>query len=506
MDGERLILECVRIARPGLPPLEGTVVLEDGLISAVQHGRLRDRVSNAERVDCRGGVLFPGFEDPHCHPLALGSALLSADCRPSAVPDIAGLRRALTNWSAENPGEPIVRGSGYDELALREGRHPDRGDLDAAVADRPVVLTHSSGHAHVLNTAALRLAGITAATDEPDGGYIDREPGSGEPSGLLLEMSQWLDEHLTDSVAGKADRYARAASTEFLRNGVTSVTDAGHLNDVRTPAIWERLASSQVFVPRVTAMIGYRAGAPSRRTGEASEHGTVKVMLTLTGGRLEPGMETLAEIIAGASKAGSEVAVHAVEREAIMAVCETVRSARGRGLGLPAVRIEHASECPAEVSRALKAAGVKVVTQPGFIFARGDRYLTARTRGHGVPARYLYPFRRWQSDGVPVVASSDAPFGPVSPLVGIGAAATRRTTTGKTLAPSERIPVADAMKLYLRASGSPEGGPAWLGLNAGQPADLALLDSDPQEVAATAIGRIKCLMTVVSGQVAWTGL
>lgn len=504
MHRGRLILEHARITRPGLPAFDGNVLIEDGSIAAIQAGPLRDRTPNIQRVDCRGAALFPGFQDLHCHPLALGSALLAADCRPATAPGIGDVQRSLVVWAAANPQEPIVRGFGYDQLRLREQRHPNRLDLDQAVADRPVVLAHSSGHACVLNSAALRLAGVDASTDEPPGGYIDRDPESGAPSGLLLEMSGWVERRLGIEVPGRAERYARAANQEFLRNGVTAVTDAGHLNDARTFELWDDLVSSGAFAPRVTVMSGIAFRPAVFGTGRVSA-GPLKVMLTRTAGRLTPGEEELRRIFDGAVADGIDVAVHAVERTAIELVCKVVLSSRVRAQGRHPirVRVEHASESPAAVSKTLKAAGVSVVTQPGFIHARGDRYIAARRTEGGLPGTDLYPFRRWQLEGIPVSASSDAPYGPVSPLAGIAGAAGRRTEMGRALGASQRISVLEALKLYFQVDGSAPEASGWAALRAGEPADLVLLEEDPQQVAAQAIARIRCLMTVIGGQIAW---
>ena len=86
-----------------------------------------------------------------------------------------------------------MRAVGYSEVDLAEGRHPTRWDLDAAAPDHPVRLIHRSGHACVLNSLALRLCGVDIATEEPPGGYLERDTSSGEPTGLLLEMNELVE-------------------------------------------------------------------------------------------------------------------------------------------------------------------------------------------------------------------------------------------------------------------------------------------------------------------------
>ena len=119
--------------------------------------------------------------------------LLGVDCSPSAVTSIEDIAEQLKIRAADAPPESWIRGTGYNEFYLRENRHPTRWDLDAAVPDRPVRLTHRSGHAVVLNSRALALAGIHRDTPDPAYGVIERNETTGEPTGLLLEMDDYLD-------------------------------------------------------------------------------------------------------------------------------------------------------------------------------------------------------------------------------------------------------------------------------------------------------------------------
>ena len=109
----------------------------------------------AESVDCEGRTLMPGFVDAHCHLLATAGALTGLDCGPGKVGSIEDLKRLVRNAAAGG----WVRGYGYDELKLAEGRHPNRWDLDEAAADLPVRLDHRSGHAVALNSTALNWQG-----------------------------------------------------------------------------------------------------------------------------------------------------------------------------------------------------------------------------------------------------------------------------------------------------------------------------------------------------------
>ena len=85
-----------------------------------------------------------------------------------------------------------IRCGGYDEFYLKEKRHPTRRDLDLPTSIHPIKLTHRTAHAHVLNSLALKLAGISKETPDPDGGLIERDIRTGEPTGLLYGMGDFL--------------------------------------------------------------------------------------------------------------------------------------------------------------------------------------------------------------------------------------------------------------------------------------------------------------------------
>jgi predicted amidohydrolase YtcJ len=140
-------------------------------------------------IDCAGKTVIPGFNDAHCHPLALTASLLSVDCGPASARSIRELQARIRQRAEQTPQGEWIRAKGYNEFYLAERRHPNRWDLDQASPDHPVKLSHRSGHACVLNTLALKLLGICKETAEPQGGIIERDLESGEPNGLLFEMN-----------------------------------------------------------------------------------------------------------------------------------------------------------------------------------------------------------------------------------------------------------------------------------------------------------------------------
>ena len=144
------------------------------------------------RVDGGGRTLLPGLIDAHGHVMGLG--LRRAPARPRSAP-----ARSPTCSSGCAPMPRPIRttrwivGRGWNQELWPDKRFPTAADLDAVVADRPVVLERVDGHAVVANSAALKAAGITAATKDPVGGKIERD-ASGKPTGLLVDAAMDLVE------------------------------------------------------------------------------------------------------------------------------------------------------------------------------------------------------------------------------------------------------------------------------------------------------------------------
>ena len=309
-------------------------------------------------IDCGGGLVLPGFVDAHCHPLALAASLTEVDCRPPTVRSVEEIVDAVRARAAETPPGEWVRARGYNESELTEGRHPNRWDLDRATAAHPVRLMHSTRHAAVLNTAAMREVGIGTDTDEPPGGTIDRALESGEPTGLLLDMGEWLSSRmppLSETVFADA---VREAGQRMLSQGVTTVTDAGPGNTPGSWSTYSRLKIDDDFAPRVVMMAGARhvgrfadAGLHFGAGNDELRIGHAKVMLTASIGRLEPDPDELKALVEYAARMGFPVAIHAVETEAVRTAADAIAEAI-RKVGPPSVphRIEHCSEVPGRLA------------------------------------------------------------------------------------------------------------------------------------------------------------
>jgi predicted amidohydrolase YtcJ len=481
---------------------------------AVDSGRIVAVGSDAEMspfqsagsrlIDCRGGALLPGFIDAHCHLLSYAASLLSVDCSPAAVSSIAGIQDALRRKAAQASPGTWLRATGYDETALAEGRHPTRWELDAAAPDHPVRLIHRSGHACVLNSLALSLAGITIATEEPPGGYLERDTTTGEPSGLLIEMNEIVDAVIPPLSGEELAQGVEQAVRVFLSQGVTSIQDATAGNGPAEWATFRRLIEGGRLPLGVTLMEGFasRGQMPPADLPGRLRRGPVKIAIKEVGDDIYPDEEGLAAVVEQVHREGRQVAIHAVgERAVTAAVAAIKRALSGRPRADHRHRIEHCGVCPPELAGRIGRAGIAVVTQPSFLYFNGDRYL-AQVPPSDLP--HLYPLGRLHRAGVEVASSSDAPVVSPQPLRSIESAITRRTRDGVSLSPEEALDVEDALRCHTWSA-------AWAAFEegergsiaSGKDADLVLLSGDPTAVPPDDITTLIVEMTIIGGEVAW---
>lgn len=332
-------------------------------------------------IRCR--VAMPGpYTDHHVHLLATAAARLSIDV--SGARSIAALLETVRSGLADHRG--WIRAWGYEEWALEERRHPTREDLDRVARGRPLVLHHRSGHAAVLNRAALDEVG---EGDHPDGVLFDRHD-------LLARVPRLAADALEAAAA--------QVSREWWAAGLEAVVDATHTNG---PAELETLASWAMrgtVRQKVTAMASFESIGLlppfGGRVGNV-EVGWVKLMPAAGG------LDLIAGRVARAHSSGYPVAVHVVDVEALEATLVSLEaSAPPPGL---VDRIEHnALSLPEQVPR-IASSGAMVVANPGFLLHRRgkyDRELTA------VERTWLVRIGSLLRAGVQVRAGSDSPVTP----------------------------------------------------------------------------------------------
>jgi hypothetical protein len=487
-------------------PRAKLVAIRGDKILAVGGGEMLGGVRGAKTrvIDCQGRTLVPGFNDAHCHLFSLIRSLCGLDLSPSSVSSIAEIKAVLRRHARNLPPGGWISGSAYNEFYLAEKRHPDRRDLDEASPDHPVILTHRSLHACVLNSLALSLAGITRETPEPAGALIEREE-SGEPSGLLFEMVGYLREKVVPPLSDDelAEGMAKA-SEHYLSLGITSLQEASVTNNLARWQTLKRFKDSGRLKSRVFMMFGLDALSQFQEAnlnfGAGDSH------LRLGGVKLMVGEATrlpeLKQQAFLAHKAGFPLAIHCVEPGTVEAAI-TVLEYLNNELPRPErrQRLEHCSECPPPLLERLIKLGAMVVTQPPFLYYSGERYLATIPPAR---LRWLYRLRSFLDGGLVVAGSSDSPVVPDNPIVGIYGAVTRRAQSGQELSPEEAVSAEQALEMYTINAACASSEERLKGsITPGKLADIVVLSADPLQSPPEQIKDIRVEMTLINGRVVW---
>lgn len=451
-----MLLRDVEVGgRPGLD-----VRLAEGRI--VEVGERLSR--GGEEIDGRGGALIPGLCDHHIHLFATAARADSVTLE-DARGDLAARIEAA---AAARPEGAWIRAFGWHEALAGD---LTRADLDRLAPRHPLRVQHQTGALWVLNSRALAAL---PADDDP--------PGLDRASGRLFRGDAWLRARLPASPPPLAPIGARLAAL-----GVTAVTDASVTTDAGAAA---RLAAAHRegdLPQRLMLMSGAELAAPA---DGAFAVGPVKVLLD---DHALPDLDDFIDRIGRARAWGRAVAVHCVTAGELALSLAAFAAAGAR----PGDRIEHGGVIGSAAIGELRALGLTVVTQPGFVRERGDRYL-AEVDPADRPD--LYRCASLMAAGVPVAASSDAPYASPDPWAAIAAAADRRTLSGAVLGAAEAVRPAAALDMYLGSAADPGGPPRRVA--AGAPADLCLLHGTLAEALADpSAGRVR--LTLIGGCVAY---
>jgi len=504
------------------------MLIRDGRIAAVgDPGEVRAAAgpgAAVARLD--GATVIPGLIDAHCHVADVGYLAAGADCSQPSAPDIPAIQARLREASTRTPAGSWVTGSGYVEYRLREGRHPTRDDLDQAVPDRPAVVYHTSLHACVLNSAALRAAGFDDRQPDPPGGAFGRD-GEGRLDGVVFEgpMFALFEQNLRDDItrmgAAERARLIERAGQHLAALGITAACDADLRRD--TFAAFAEADQAGALRQRIYGLVVHdqvdwllAGGLQGRHSGRlateavkiwadggmssrtAAIHGTYPVP-PHGSGILFFSRDELTAMVREFDTRGFQVAVHAQGDRAIETVLDAyaaVLGTSGPGRNPRRHRVEHAGAMYPPLAARAADLGIVIVSQPGFLSALGDGFAEAFP-GHG---DQLYAFGSWRRAGLTVAGSSDAPVISAAPLLGLRDAVTRRTAAGQVLGPGERLTARDALALYTTQAAAAIHREDELGsLEPGKPADFVVLAGNPLRTVPERIADIPVLATVVDG-------
>ena len=461
-------------------------------------------------IDLRNKSVLPGFHDAHCHIHALAESFITPLLnRARGIRSIADIQEELKKVSQNTSVGGWIKSGGYHEFNLTDKRHPLRWDLDAVSLVHPIKITHQTGHAHVLNSLALNLVGISRETPDPPNGIIDRDFDTGEPTGLLYGMGDLLVSKIPPVNIQDLEAGIKKVNQELLSMGITSIQDASARNNIQSWHMFQNWKTHKMLKSRVCMMLGLQGfqtlSSHSYSTELDSDHlrlGGVKIMVDETTGQVSPCQAELNSLVFKVHQAGFQVIIHAIEKAAIETACAALEYAlRKSPRANHRHRIEHCSICPPILAKRLASLGVIVVTQPAFIYYNGERYLQT------IPAKqlaFLYPIATFLKHKIQVAGSSDCPIIPPDPLKGIFAATSRRSQEGEIILPEERIPVEEALRMFSINPASAIFEESRRGtITPGKLADLVVLNGDPTQLPLEAIPDLNIEMTILDGQVVW---
>jgi predicted amidohydrolase YtcJ len=516
------------------PEVEALAVWRGRILAVGNNADLKPLIGpDTKVIDLQKRRVLPGFHDSHVHVLNAGLGLSRVELRDAK--DEAEFGRRLREFDKKLPRDRWLLGGNWDHDRTFGGQLPTAQLLDKYVPDRPAFLRRYDGHMALVNTRALKLAGINARTLDPTGGVIYRKDGTKEPTGLLRDKAMGLVTVLIPAPSqSEIAEAVQAALDELRRHGVTSVQDMdGSSAEVRRGLLrlFQHLARTGRLTCRVRlywpmgaqsglAQVGVEIGFGDEwvQIGSLKDFidgslgsSTAKMFAPYlnepdsTGIFLKP-LSRLRDDVLVADRAGLGVAVHAIgdrgNTELLDIFAEVIKKNGPRDRRF---RIEHAQHLRPDDYRRFADLDVVASMQPFHAIDDG-RWAEGRIGPKRCASSYA--FRSLLDAGAKLAFGSDWPVAPINPLLGIDAAVNRRTLDGKHPSgwfPEQRISVAEAIEAYTLTSAYAAFQEKELGtLEPGKLADLVVLSRDildPSE--RDNIARTEVLMTVVGGRVVY---
>jgi len=500
---------------PSRPQAQAVAIKNSRIIKVGENAEIESLIKkNTKVIDLNGKTVIPGLIDTHSHMAGFGKTLTEISLR--GVQSIKEMQQKLKKRVEKTEEEEWILGRGWDQDRLKEKRYPTRWDLDKVSPNNPVVLTRVCGHVCAVNSRTLEKAGITAETTPPPGGEIDKDPKTGEPTGILCENAMDLVHNVKPELSEhQLMKACRLACWKAVEAGLTSVhwiisspAEIRVIQKLRAKGrlplrvyllipvgLLDHLIGLGVFtgfgdeVMRIGGVKIFADGSLGART--AALHASYSDDPS-TRGMMLYREEKLEELIMKAHKAGLQLAIHAIGDRAVDVVLTALEKTLKE---IPREdhrhRIEHASVLSKTLIRRMKKLGVIASVQPHFVvsdFWVADRLGPKR-------ARWTYPFKTLIEEGVPTVGGSDCPVEPIRPLLGIQATVLRKSS------PEEQISVDEALHMYTTdAAFASFEADAKGSIEVGKLADLVVLSRDPRRVPPDEIEDIVVEMTFVGGR------
>lgn len=453
-------------------------------------------------IDLQGKTVLPSFWDIHTHPLWISETLAGVPCTPPNVNSIAEMIDALKQSKPALNG--WIEGWGYDESKLAEGRTPTIHDLDQVSATQPVYVLRSDCHSCAVNSAALRLAGITKDTPDPVGGKIGRFP-DGEPNGVMIEngasqliknvKSQGTFEEIVANTLHLGEHYRKRGIgvisdmisllhpfdfadiySEACRQGLPQKVYLYYSWDELRQAGYKQLPKSSHPQVEVAGIKLFMDGTISNQTAHMKRpfKNSQSTGFTIND---RSDLESAYEF---AKANHCQIAIHAMGDASIQLILDTLGD-KDPWLEIPSVRIEHATLLDEELLADFAKAKMNFafVTQIIFLYAE---YASYSQNLEEQCLKTAYPLKSMLESGVPTALSSDAPatawMAPDDVFTSLTAAVTRKGANDEDFNSDEAISLEAALRLYTSHAAAVVPGETIGVLTVDQPADFLVLDQD----------------------------
>lgn len=502
----------------------GIVVSEGRIESIGSWTETRRAHPDLPVLDASRNTVMPGLIDAHAHVEGLGQSLETV-----SLVDTTSYEEVIERIAAraENalPGEWIL-GRGWDQNDWPDKSFPTAEALDRRVPDNPVWVSRIDGHASLANTAAMRAAGVTAATVDPPGGRILRD-GDGNPTGVFVDAAEGVINRVVPP-ATRAERKRRlaAAASEIASNGLTQVHDTGV--DGVTIDLYRELADEGDLPIRVYAMLSDNAALIERwfAQGPLMDYRdlvTVRAVKLYADGALgsrgasllapyadEPSnsglmissTEHIQDVATRGRQAGFQVNTHAIGDRGVRSVIDAYEAAGVQPSDR--FRIEHLQVIAPEDVPRLSRLGIIASMQPTH--ATSDMPWAERRIGPD-RIRGAYAWRTILDAGGRIAFGSDFPVEQVNPWHGVHAAVTRQNFSGQPPGgwyPQQRLSVVEALQGF--SSGAAYGSfeETRRGtITPGKDADLTITATDPTSSDSQKLYETEVRYTIVGGKISY---
>jgi len=520
------------------PHAQAVAVKGDKIVLVGSDAEVRPWIRPGTRVlDLNGATVVPGLTDAHYHFLGVGARELTFNLEGTkSLQDL--LARVKERVAAAKPGHWIV-GRGWIETFWNPPVFPTRSDLDKVSPNNPVILGRADGHGAVVNSAALKLAGIDRNTPNPFGGEISKDK-NGEPNGMLLDHAQGLvRSKIPREAATDPERSAVAADQRSLILGWCEVQDPGGTwNDVDVYRTLYQQGKLKVRIYKAVYGPGPQADRLLRegaQIGLFDHHLTVRSIKVVsdgalgsrgaamlvpysdkpdTSGFLTVEAEPLRPMLVSALKRGIQVETHAIGDRANRFILDEYERAFNtvpageRRVAEPRWRDEHAQIVnPADLPRFAK---LHVIPSMQPSHAIGDLFFAPRRIGME-RLQGAYAWETLIKSGTPIAGGSDAPVERGEPMIEFYAAVARKPLPRRAQNasmdgwhPEEAMTREEALKaftLWAAYAGFEEDLKGTI--SAGKLADFTVLSADIMKIPESEILETKNVMTIIGGQVVY---